>query len=211
MKNSKKVVVGAVIGGMMCGSLLTYAGTQITWGGEEDVAKISQVLSSLKGEVAKRDKVIKTNKESTDSLKEEINQKQEVIKEMDKEKVTLENHINELTETIERMRQEAIAKDNEYNDSMANADEEYMARIEKLESKVKEIQFEKETLEVAINKLNEEKQALENKYKGAVSDYTDMEDELGKARQDVENLRKEAENTLSEVKGTQATEITEAQ
>lgn len=199
MKKTKKVMVGAVVGGMMFGSLVTYAGTQLTWGGEDDINKISAVIDGFKSEISKRDELLKNGNKDTESMQEDIDQKTEVIAEMDKEKETLDNHINELSDTVQRLQDEAIARDNEYNDSMAGADEEYMARIEKLESKIKEIQFEKETLEVAIGKANEEKTTLENKYQNAVSDYTDTEAELNKANEDINALRVEAEEALAEV------------
>ena len=196
MDGSKKVLAtGAVIGALLT-SGVGYASGLISWGGEENVARIESVLDGLNSEILKRDSKIKNSSTEVENMKFEISEKESIIKEKDSEKLLLENTISELEGIIETNYAESLQRESEYVNEMDRMEEENNANIDGLMTQIKEAQFNKDVLQVAIDKLTAEKNELEGRYQDAVSDSLAADDELAKARQDVEDLRIKAEEIL---------------
>lgn len=203
---SKKLIFGIASLAFLCGGLVTYAGTELTWGGEDDTSKISVILDNLKSDILnKKDKLNNNTKElialksESDDLKKQIKDKSEEIDAMDSIRSELEANINELNNQLDEQHQLTLEREGYYNDTMAQMDEDFEAKISELQSKISQSKFEKEVLEVSIQKLNGEKDALQSKYQDAVDDNLAADSELGKAREDIKNLREKAEQTIQDV------------
>lgn len=67
---SKKAMYGIATLAFLCGGVVTYAGSELIWGGEDDVAKVSSILDNLKSEVLNKNSKIKNNKKELVELKE---------------------------------------------------------------------------------------------------------------------------------------------
>lgn len=216
---SKKVLCGAATLAFLTGGLVTYAGTELVWGGEADVAKVSSVLDSLKDEVFNKGKKITNSekalaqaKEESEDLKTQIEEKSEEISAMDSMREKLEAEITSLNESLNTQHQTALDRENQYKETMEQMDKDYQEQLAalgggeeneekfaKLQEQVKQIQFEKEVLESNIAKLNLEKSTLEGKLNGAIEDSKAADSEVGKARQDVKGLREKAEQVMSDL------------
>lgn len=118
---------------------------------------------------------------------------------MDKIRVELEENIKELNAQLDSQHDLALNREGQYNETIAQMDEEFEVKIADLQSKIKQSQFEKDVLEVSIQKLNGEKETLQSKYQNAIDDNQSADNELGKAREDVKKLREKAEQTIQDV------------
>lgn len=184
----KKSLVGVVALSLLTGGGLTYAGTQLSWGGEDNLAKIESSVNTLLSQVSKRDEKIKNVKAEKEELETSKTTLAKELDEKNQKLIQLQKELDEVTSALDRTEELFQQHENESE-----------ATISDLNSKINTLGLDKEELNIQIANEKAKYDDAYNKYLAAVEDIKSYENELGKAKDDVETLRIKIDKQVQEV------------